>query len=544
MNLHPTIAAYPLVHDFDVTPSSRFSEMIWDLTPLLHDKRSSVYSLGRLNFNLLLSKPLLIGAFKRFFYLRLGQVKPLTLANEYASLAGKIIAFMEEENLSSLAQFNTDRFMGFNRWLKHHYMTDTKQSNNMCRISNTLYKLLSMGSNGGFNDLPQEPIRLETSLWDWWGANKQGSLTRQNGPDDHSIPKALWKAIIQCAWNEPDILQTFQSGKSKGLFRLNHAKFAILIQAHTGLRISEILYLKHGCAHQDNDGTCWLNVTIQKTEREPYAHRILIPKEIYELLLHLERLTEPLRNEAQEKDYLFYLLSPNKGTSASQRLVPSPMESGKWNHSYLRPFLKRNNLALTFHNAKNHEVPLTSHCFRHTFAKLAAAECGVNLVVLQTHFKHLSIEMTAHYVHQSKEEMKQTYLQGMIQAKYLHTQGIDGEAFKHRLHSIQTSPNLSDKLDELSKVFGINPLPFGMCLYDFKRGHCPNLGVQSCYSIGCKDFVTNETFLPNFIHEATLLERHIEHCSPSQSVEVKKARYQLNKVHAIIDSIQPKDIHA
>jgi integrase len=67
------------------------------------------------------------------------------------------------------------------------------------------------------------------------------------------------------------------------------------------------------------------------------------------------------------------------------------MESGKWNHSYLRPFLTRNNLALTFHNAKNHEVPLTSHCFRHTFAKLAAAECGVNLVVLQTHFKHLSI---------------------------------------------------------------------------------------------------------------------------------------------------------
>lgn len=531
-------------YDYEVTPLSRYSDMIWDLTPLLHDKRSSVYSLGRLNFNLLNSKPLLIDPFKHFFYLRVAHVKPVTLANEYASLSGKIIAFMEEENLSSLAQFNTTLFMRFNLWLKHHYMSDTKQANNMCRISNTLYKILNMGALDGFGDLPQQPIRLETSLWDWWGANKQGAHDRQNGPDDHSIPIGLWKSILQCAWNEPDILQTFQSGKSKGLFRLNHAKFAILIQAHTGLRISEILYLKCGCAHQDQDGTFWLNVTIQKTEREPYAHRILIPKEIYELLHHLERLTEPLRDEAIEKNYLFYLLSPRKGTTTSQRLVPTPMESGKWNHSYLRVFLKRNNLALTFFNRSNQEVTLTSHCFRHTFAKLAASECDVNLVVLQTHFKHLSIEMTSHYVHRSKEELKQSYLQGMLNAKYLHTQGIEGEIFKHRLHSIQTSLNLSDKIDDLSKVFGINPLPFGMCLYDFKRGHCPNLGVQSCYTIGCKDFVTNETFLPNFIHEATLLERHIEHCNDTQPIEVKKARFRLAKVNSIIESIQPKDYHA
>jgi hypothetical protein len=531
-------------YDYEVTPLSRYSDMIWDLTPLLHDKRSSVYSLGRLNFNLLASKPLLIDPFKHFFYLRLAHVKPVTLANEYASLSGKIIAFMEEENLSSLAQFNTALFMRFNQWLKHHYMTDTKQANNMCRISNTLYKILNMNTDDGFCDLPQQPIRIETSLWDWWGANKQGALERQNGPDDHSIPIGLWKSILQCAWNEPDILQTFQSGKSKGLFRLNHAKFAILIQAHTGLRISEILYLKCGCAHQDQDGTFWLNVTIQKTEREPYAHRIMIPKEIYELLHHLERLTEPLRDEAIEKNYLFYLLSPRKGTTTSQRLVPTPMESGKWNHSYLRVFLKRNNLALTFFNRSNQEVTLTSHCFRHTFAKLAASECDVNLVVLQTHFKHLSIEMTSHYVHRSKEELKQSYLQGMLNAKYLHTQGIEGEIFKHRLHSIQTSLNLSDKIDDLSKVFGINPLPFGMCLYDFKRGHCPNLGVQSCYTIGCKDFVTNETFLPNFMHEATLLERHIEHCNDTQPIEVKKARFRLSKVNSIIESIQPKDNHA
>lgn len=58
-------------YDYEVTPLSRYSDMIWDLTPLLHDKRSSVYSLGRLNFNLLASKPLLIDPFKHFFYLRL-----------------------------------------------------------------------------------------------------------------------------------------------------------------------------------------------------------------------------------------------------------------------------------------------------------------------------------------------------------------------------------------------------------------------------------------------------------------------------------------
>lgn len=103
---------------------------------------------------------------------------------------------MEEENLSSLAQFNTALFMRFNQWLKLHYMSDTKQANNMCRISNTLYKILNMGTNNYFSDLPQQPIQLETSLWDWWGANKQGALERQNGPDDHSIPIGLWKSIL------------------------------------------------------------------------------------------------------------------------------------------------------------------------------------------------------------------------------------------------------------------------------------------------------------------------------------------------------------
>ncbi|MCL4431473.1 MAG: site-specific integrase [Epsilonproteobacteria bacterium] len=532
--------------NFLVVGQSHFNDMVWDLTSLLNNKRSGVYSMGRLNFHLLEDKPMIIEPIKRYFYIRLAQVKPLTVANEYASLASKLVAFLNIEGLHTLEQFNTQRFMAFNLWLKKHYYTNERLANNMSRISNTLLNIISVGQSMGFSHLPKTPIVLETSLWEWWGANKQGRQTRQKGPEDHGIPMSLWQQIIRAAWDEPDISQHIYGGKSAGLFRVNNAKFGILIQALTGLRISEVLYLKCGCVEKDNKGKYWLNAQVEKTEDEPAHHQILIPQSLYDLILRLEVLTQPLREEAQEKTYLFYLLSHKHATGASdqarQRYKPVPMESGKWNAQFLRPFLKRNNLPFTFQNSKNKTVTLSSHCFRHTFAKIAVADNGVNLSVLQTHFKHLSIEMTAHYVNLTKEDLKRSYLEGMIEGNSLYAQGKEGEQFKQKINEVKTSHNINELLEELSKLFGINPLPFGLCLYDFKRGHCPNLGVQSCYLIGCGDFITNESFLPNFQHEASLLEKHIDHCNKNgQVVEVKKSLFHLNKIHTIVNFIQRKD---
>lgn len=436
--------------------------------------------------------------------------------------------------------------MEFNVWLKQNYLKSEKSINGLARIANTLLQIISVGQSLNFPSIPDEQIVLEASIWDWWGNNKLGRETRQFGPEDRSIPLPLWKEILQKAWDEPNIIEYIQGGPSKGLFRVNNAKFGILIQAYTGLRISEVVYLKIGCVEKDNKDKCWLTTEIEKTEVEATLHKILIPESIYNLILEFDAVTQPLRDEAQEKNYLFYTLSQKRNkniqNNTPQRYKPTPVESGKWNIYALRPFLERNGLPITFQNSQNHTIDVTSHCFRHTFARITVAEKNVNPTVIQTHFKHLSIEMTMHYVNLTKTDLKKSYLQGMIDAENIYTQGKEGVEFKKKISDVKTVEDLNEAVEGISKLFGINPLPFGLCLYDFKRGHCPHLGVQSCYMANCSDFVTNETFLPNFENEISILSQHVHQCQKTgQVVEEKKAKYHLQKLYNIVARIEKGD---
>lgn len=531
--------------DFYVVGNSHFTDNIWDLKPLLYNKRAGAFSMGRLNFQLLHDCPEIVEPIKRYCYIRLGQVKPQSVALEYSGLAGKIVDFLKIHNLTSLEQIDTYNFMEFNIWLKRNYLKSDKSILGLARIANTLLQVITVGQALNFHSMPKEPIVLEISVWDWWGVNKQGREIRQFGPDDRSIPISLWKDILQKAWDEPNVIEYISGGQSKGLFRVNNAKFGILIQAYTGLRISEVLYLKCGCVEKDNKDRCWLTTEIEKTEGEATLHKILIPESIYNLILDMDTLTESLRQEAEENKYLFYILSHKRQKNIHnrdpQRFKPTPLESSKWNKDILKPFLERNDLPISFKNSHNQTIDMTSHCFRHTFAKIAVAEKNVNPSVIQTHFKHLSVEMTMHYVNLTKTDLKKSYIQGMIESENIYTQGKEGKQFKKRLSEVKTVADLNETFDEISKLFGINPLPFGLCLYDFKRGHCPNLGVHSCYMADCSDFVTNETFLPNFENEINLLSQHINHCQKNgQVVEEKKAKFHLQKLSKIVEKIEKR----
>ncbi len=533
--------------DFMMIEDSHFKDAVWDLRSLFANKRSNVHSQRRLNFALLASKPLVIEPIKRYCYLRLGQIKPISVVNAYNGLATKLIRFMHHYEMDSLEAFNTKRFMTFNLWLKTEYANQTvSNANNLARVANTLYQIIKMGQALGFSGLPKESIILEISIWQWW----DHSTGRKSVPEkivDRSIPLPIWKEIIQKAWSEPDITQTIRSGSSEGLFRVNNVRFALLIQAFTGLRISEVLYLKRGCVHKDSKDRCWLDVSIEKTEQLPTLHQILIPKDIYTLVEELHTLTQPLEEEAKEKEYLFYILSrPYKRsayTTSSKRFIPVPLESGKYNSNLLHPFLKRNDLPTIYKNSENETITLTSHSFRHTFANIAVAQKGIDPTVLQTHFRHLSLEMTLHYVHLHKNELKKSYIKGMMEGGNIYTQGKEGDSFKKILNEATGVRDLNQSTERISKMFGINPLPFGLCLYDFKRGHCPHLGVQSCHMIGCSDFITNTSFLPNFKHEQELLIKQLDHVQKSgYIIEAKKTQFHLHKIETIINSIK-KDGH-
>ena len=529
----------PIILEDKKIANSYFKDDVWDLSTILNHKRTNVASIRKLNFKPLGKKQLIVEPIKYYCYLRLGEVKPMTVANIYAMLVPKLLAFMEEYQLNSLESFNKEYFLLFNQWLKRHSANSKPNTlKNLASIANTLLQIITTGQSFKLSHLPKEPIILEISVWQWWRA-----LGSNNNKMDRSIPLNIWKNILKKAWSEPSITQTIKRGRSAGLIRINNVKFAILIQAYTGLRISEVLYLKKGSVEKDQANRCWLEVEIEKTQIEPTSHKILIPNKIYTLIQELEKLTQPLREEAQDKEYLFYILSKvSKKTSISQetqRFKPITLESGKYNHYLLRPFLKRNNLALTFINIFNEEIKISSHCFRHTYANIAVAQQNINPTVLQTHFKHLSIEMTMHYINLKKEEIKNAYIKGMIDSGNIYTQGKEGNSFKKIISKNNNNKDITSITENISKMFGINPLPFGLCLFDFKRGHCPHLGVQSCYKVDCSDFITNKSFLLNFQHEKEILEKQLNHCNQyGYMIEAKKTYSHLQKVETIIKNIQ------
>ncbi|QSZ43193.1 hypothetical protein GJV85_13545 (plasmid) [Sulfurimonas aquatica] len=299
--------------NFPIIENVYFTDDVWNLKVLMSNKRTGVYATGNLDFRLLHKMPLLIDPIKRYCYIHLGRVKAITVADEYNSAISKIMDYLWEKQFDSLEIFTTRYFIDFNMWLKEHYYKGQQSAKGLTKIANFLFQVINVGQAMEFPNLPNKHIELEISIWDWWGENQLKQRVRDNGSHDKAIPLFIWKNIIDKAWSEDDITQYIQGGKSKGLYKINNAKFTILIGAHTGLRISEILYLKTGCVEKDDKERYWLNAFIQKTEAEAAAHKILIPKSIYELILKLDELSKPLRREADENQYLFYILS-HRGT--------------------------------------------------------------------------------------------------------------------------------------------------------------------------------------------------------------------------------------
>ncbi|MFK5937971.1 MAG: hypothetical protein QM497_06175 [Sulfurimonas sp.] len=95
----------------------------------------------------------------------------MTVANIYAMLVPKLLAFMEEYRLNSLESFNKEYFLLFNQWLKRHSANSKPNTlKNLASIANTLLQIITTGQSFKLSHLPKEPIILEISVWQWWRA--------------------------------------------------------------------------------------------------------------------------------------------------------------------------------------------------------------------------------------------------------------------------------------------------------------------------------------------------------------------------------------
>lgn len=120
-------------------------------------------------------------------------------------------------------------------------------------------------------------------------------------------------------------------------------------------------------------------------------------------------------------------------------------------------------------------------------------------------FGHVSIEMTAHYLQLERDEIRDIWAKAVIgpnariagkRARAI--SGAMAERFKGK-----TAEEVDAIVSELSESMTFNPLPTGVCLYDVRRGPCPD--GESCIFYDCPNFVTDERFLPVLRRELDLL---------------------------------------
>ena len=443
-----------------VVGNSVFCDDVWDLSNIIISA-SMPSSAKKIRFGDISNTELRM-LIKDYLYFKLGQVKPQSVIQCRHSLQ-YLIKFCDMNGLQSLQQMSKDMLLEYNLWLREE-----------CRLSkrtgytamHMVEELIRLGNIKGW-PVPSESILKGLSSAEIWGSGKDSNKYEP-------IPDDIFLKIINCAQSYDDIL----------------TKAGIIIQSQTGLRISEVLSIQSGCLHIEQFHPSYFEVFISKTSRsDPIIHKVFANDLVVKAIMELEDATRDLRNESGKKE-LF--LTKNKGIS-----VPN---ASRWSSTRLRTFIKRNNIR----NAAGDLYSLKSHQFRSTFVRQLILK-GVPIAFAMKQFSHVSIEMTSHYLQLQEAEVKKIYSEILLSPdnKLVGIRAKEIESARKPYFKGRSHRDYSEIIDSLAEGLTINPLPNGICLYDYRRGSCTD--GDSCLFYNCPNFITERRFLPVLERELNLI---------------------------------------
>lgn len=230
---------------------------------------------------------------------------------------------------------------------------------------------------------------------------------------------------------------------------------------------------------------------------EPIIHKVFINELVKDTIKELSDFTEPLRKESGLKE-LFLCKSAKKKNAINVYSLEH------WNDQKLMPFIKRWDIR----GNKGELYPLTSHQFRATFVR-ELIKRKVPIAMIMKQYSHVSIEMTAHYLTLQEEEVKEIY-SDMILSPESKIAGLRAKEIKGKLDDLfhgKTEDEIDDVITDLAKTMSFNPLPTGVCLYDFRRGNCTD--GDGCFFYNCPNYITEVQFYPILKDELDLLEKEM-----------------------------------
>jgi len=171
---------------------------------------------------------------------------------------------------------------------------------------------------------------------------------------------------------------------------------------------------------------------------------------------------------------------------------------------------------------------LKSHQFRATFVKqLIMRKIPISYVMKQ--FAHVSVEMTCHYLTLQENEVKEIYSRLILSpdAKIAGIYAVEIKSKSATLFRGKTEREIDSVIAELSESLSFNPLPGGVCLYDYRRGNCSN--GDGCFFYNCPNYITEISFLPVLKKELFVMEQETDRTKRlgyERQWQIQHSRYQ------------------
>ena len=437
---------------------------------------------------------------KLYAYYKLSECKPQTVRNKINSSLPSFINYCNDRAINSFEQVNKTIFLEYAMWLKEEKKVSRITGYSSCNVVEEIIKTAQL-KNICSTDKNLFINMSSSDLWDIQKTIKQNKTK--------PIPEDIFDKILQCALKEKNIL----------------TKSGIIIQSQTGLRINEVLSIRQGCVHTTSDGYDYMEVTIGKTERgEPIIHNVFINELVKNTVIELEEFTKELRSESGFKELFLYRWG--------KKIVV--LKTNNWGRERLERFIKKWGIKDTSGNL----YPLTSHQFRATFVRELIKQ-KVPIAHIMKQFGHVSIEMTSHYLTLQEEEVKEIYSE-MILGKDSKIAGLRAKEIKTKLDEQfrgKTEQEIDDIASNLSKSMSFNPLPTGVCLYDFRRGNCSD--GDGCFFYNCPNYVTEVKFYPVLKKELDLMEKEMaryKELGQQRSWERQYVKYKYLK--PLVDSLE------
>jgi len=452
--------------------NSRYSDDIWDLRPFITAK-STKESQKYIRFEYI-SDADMKKTVKQYAYFKLGKIKPQTVRNYINSSLPMFIEFCSLNGIHSFTDVTLEDYLNFNLWMKDEKKVALQTGFMSCHV---VEEIIRIGQIKGWN-VPQFHLPKTETANQLWNTKKSMKTNKTKPIPEDVFDKILYHAIH----DEKDVL----------------TKAGIIIQSQTGLRINEVLSIQEGCVKRTSDGYDYMEVTLGKTEKgEPIIHKVFINDIVKDAIAELSEYTAELRKESGLKELFIQRIT--KKHNAIDVLAKDGYQAYK-----LNPFIKRYDIR----DNKGELYPLTSHQFRATFVR-ELIKRKVPIAMIMKQYSHVSIEMTAHYLALQEEEVKEIY-SDIILSPESKIAGLRAKEIKGKLDDLfhgKTETEINGVITDLAKTMSFNPLPTGVCLYDFRRGNCTD--GDGCFFYNCPNYITEVQFYPILKDELDLLEKEM-----------------------------------